>query len=277
MAKMQKPVELLKNTGYETVPQTHWMDTPVDFRPGTWLFPGKAESLVAVDLPNPRKWSPEDSDWKLPPNWKEIILDGMRERLQRYRSFRVFMDSCVRCGACADKCHFYLGSGDPRNMPVLRAELLRSVYLYYFTATGKTLVRMARDIYPHDKLAESFYVEAVAPYDAASVKDKGVKKLLTEGIKDLAPGFVIEAWSWPDCVPEAIRRHPRQGRGYIAATQWHPEFRARSATVLDDTPILNDFLAACQAARSRPRPGPGPLHIRDRASRLLRQALLRRL
>ena len=38
------------------------------------------------------------------------------------------MDICVRCGACADKCHFYLGSGDPKNMPVLRAELLRSVY-----------------------------------------------------------------------------------------------------------------------------------------------------
>ena len=33
------------------------------------------------------------------------------------------MDICVRCGACADKCHFYLGSGDPKNMPVLRAEL----------------------------------------------------------------------------------------------------------------------------------------------------------
>ena len=158
MAKIAKPAELLKNTGYESMPAAHWMDTPVDFRPGTWLFPGKAESLVAVDLPNPRKWSPEDADWKLPPNWKEIILDGMRERLQRYRSFRVFMDSCVRCGACADKCHFYLGSGDPRNMPVLRAELLRSVYLYYFTATGKTLGRFAgaREL-TEDVIKEWFY------------------------------------------------------------------------------------------------------------------------
>lgn len=61
----------------------------------------------------------------------------------------------------------------------------RQSFRHLGAATGKTLVRMARDIYPHDKLAESFYVEAVAPYDAASVKDKGVKKLLTEGIKDL--------------------------------------------------------------------------------------------
>ena len=23
------------------------------------------------------------------------------------------MDVCVRCGACADKCHFFIGGGDP--------------------------------------------------------------------------------------------------------------------------------------------------------------------
>ncbi|CAJ0680021.1 twin-arginine translocation signal domain-containing protein [Ralstonia mannitolilytica] len=53
------------------------------------------------------------------------------------------------------------------------------------TAAGKTLVRMARDIYPHDKLADTFYVEAVAPYDAASAKDPAVRTLLTDGVKDL--------------------------------------------------------------------------------------------
>jgi Fe-S oxidoreductase len=67
----------------------------------------------------------------------------MKERLDKYRSFGVFMDICVRCGACADKCHFYLGSGDPKNMPVLRAELLRSVYRKYFTPSGKLLGRLA--------------------------------------------------------------------------------------------------------------------------------------
>src|SRR4030042_532625 len=69
----------------------------------------------------------------LPRGWQRIILDGMKERLEKYRSFRLFMDICVRCGACADKCHFYIGSGDPKNMPVLRGELLRSVYRRYFT------------------------------------------------------------------------------------------------------------------------------------------------
>jgi Fe-S oxidoreductase len=53
------------------------------------------------------------------------------------------MDICVRCGACADKCHFFIGSGDPKNMPVLRAELLRSVYRRNFTAAGKILRQIA--------------------------------------------------------------------------------------------------------------------------------------
>ena len=42
----------------------------------------------------------------------------------------------MRCGACADKCHFYIGSGDPKNMPVLRAELMRSIYRRYFHDRG---------------------------------------------------------------------------------------------------------------------------------------------
>lgn len=52
-------------------------------------------------------------------------------------------------------------------------------------ATGKTLVRMARDIYPHDKLADKFYVQAEAPYDAAAGKDPTLKKLINEGVAAL--------------------------------------------------------------------------------------------
>ncbi len=124
-------------------PETGWMDTPVDFRPGTWIYPGKAKHLEYLGLANPRPWSPTDEDWKLPENWKEIILAGIKERLEKYRSFKIFMDICVRCGACADKCHFYIGGGDPKNMPVLRAELLRSVYRNDFTTAGKILGRFA--------------------------------------------------------------------------------------------------------------------------------------
>ena len=123
-------------------PKKDWMDTPVNFRHGTYIYPARAKNLKYLDLPNPREWSPTDEDWKLPENWKDIIINGMKERLDKYRSFKVFMDICVRCGACADKCHFFIGGGDPKNMPVLRAELIRSVYKGNFTAAGKILGRL---------------------------------------------------------------------------------------------------------------------------------------
>lgn len=124
-------------------PKKGWMETPAEFRPGNWCYPAKPSALQTLGLPNPRVWMPTDDDWKLPDNWKEIIIDGLKERLDKYRSLKIFMDICVRCGACADKCHFYLGSGDPKNMPVLRAELLRSVYKNEFTKAGKILGKLA--------------------------------------------------------------------------------------------------------------------------------------
>ncbi len=139
-------------------PKKNWMDTKADFRPGTYSFPTAAKNLKYLDMPNPREWSPTDEDWKLPENWREIILEGFKERLEKYRSFRLFMDVCVRCGACADKCHFFLGGGDPKNMPVLRAELMRSVYRNDFTTLGKMFGKMGggREL-TLDVLKEWFY------------------------------------------------------------------------------------------------------------------------
>jgi len=141
-----------------TPPAEHWMDTKPDFRPGTWIYPAKPRHLEYLGMANPREWSPTDDDWQLPPNWKEIILKGMKERLDKYRTFKIFMDICVRCGACADKCHFFIGGGDPKNMPVLRAELLRSIYRNDFTLAGKLMGRMvgAREL-TEEVMKEWFY------------------------------------------------------------------------------------------------------------------------
>jgi Fe-S oxidoreductase len=120
-----------------------WLNKPVEIREGIFCYGSKPKNLEAVGMPFPKEWNPSDEDWKLPENWKDIFIDGFKERLGNFRTWKLFMDICVRCGACADKCHFFIGSGDPRNMPVLRAELFRSVYRKYFTTGGKLLGRIA--------------------------------------------------------------------------------------------------------------------------------------
>ena len=68
-----------------------------------------------------------------------------------------------------------------------------------------------------------------------------------QGVKDLAPGFVVEARCPDDGMIEAIRRPEGS---YMAAVQWHPEFHRRGEGTLDDRPLLDEFLAAARAARN---------------------------
>lgn len=74
---------------------------------------------------------------ELVPDWKERALEKMAELAEKNRAFQVYLDICVKCGACTDKCHYFLGTADPKNMPVARQDLLRSVYRRYFTFAGK--------------------------------------------------------------------------------------------------------------------------------------------
>src|SRR6266568_3892571 len=52
-------------------------------------------------------------------------------------------------------------------------------------ATLKTLVKVARDIYPHDFLGDSYYITAIKPWDAKAAKDPAVKALLEDGVRRL--------------------------------------------------------------------------------------------
>jgi len=81
-------------------------------------------------------------------DWHDRVIAKMGELLKKYRSLKVYLDACVHCGACADKCHYFIGTQDPKNMPVARQDLLRSVYRRYFTVAGKYLPRLvgARDL-----------------------------------------------------------------------------------------------------------------------------------
>lgn len=93
------------------------------------------------------------------------------------------------------------------------------------------------DILPDTRLAQ--LLGGAGPHKINSVHH--------QGIKDLAPGFQVEAVSPDDGVIEAVR----YARGpWISAVQWHPEFHRPELGVVDDSPLLKDFLEAAQAARN---------------------------
>lgn len=65
-----------------------------------------------------------------------------------------------------------------------------------------TLVRMARDIYPHDHIGDVFYVRAVTPWDAKAGSDAPTKALIEDGVGMLdgasrarfATGYIETPW-----------------------------------------------------------------------------------
>src|SRR5664279_351863 len=62
-----------------------------------------------------------------------------------------------------------------------------------------------------------------------------------QAAKAVGRDLVVEAWSEPDKVVEALRW---TGPSYVFGVQWHPAFHTHGApSFIDATPILDDFLA----------------------------------
>lgn len=121
--------------------------------------------------------------------------------------------------------------------------------LYQDTSTQKAGARVHRDGQTYDQLFHELDVvpgTRLAALTAASASRK-INSIHHQSIKDLAPGFAVEARCPDDGVIEAIRH---TGAAWVAAVQWHPEFHKPEYGVLDDTPLLTDFLEAARAART---------------------------
>ena len=93
----------------------------------------------------------------LPGNWHSIALEHMQEQVRSSRALRLYVDACMHCGACTDKCHYFLGTNDPMNMPVARQDLYRKVYQRYFTFTGRLIPWLigAKDL--DEQMLEDWY------------------------------------------------------------------------------------------------------------------------
>lgn len=119
MAKAEFDIPPLKE--YMEIPPVH---------PGTMA---RSKPFVA----KPEHQAPLGFPGELVENWEQKAVEKLGELVSKSRALQVFLDACVKCGACTDKCHYYLGTSDPKNMPVARQDLLRSVYRRYYTFAGK--------------------------------------------------------------------------------------------------------------------------------------------
>jgi len=90
-------------------------------------------------------------------NWQEVGVKKLGELVSKSRALQVFLDSCVKCGACTDKCHYFLGTSDPNNMPVARQDLLRKVYRRYYTFAGKYFPKLVGAVDFDEKVRDQWY------------------------------------------------------------------------------------------------------------------------
>jgi len=120
------------------------------------LHATRKKDMETMGLPFPREWNREN--FNLPPNWKEVALAKLDELRRKYRELQLFFDICVACGACADKCPFFIATEDPHNMPVARQELLRSVYRRYFTTAGRLFKGLAGGRELTEELIHDWYI-----------------------------------------------------------------------------------------------------------------------
>jgi hypothetical protein len=68
-------------------------------------------------------------------------------------------------------------------MPVAIAKAAEPVALS--KESYATLVKMARDVYPHDKIADKYYAAVVDSLDTAAKEDAALKTLLEDGVAQL--------------------------------------------------------------------------------------------
>lgn len=132
-----------------------------------------------------------------------------------------------------------------RGLQVLNVALGGTLWQDLATQVPHALNHRDWSIYEHNAHATSFV-------DGSSLARLYPGKTLVktnsihhQAIRDLGRNLVVEAWSEPDRIVEAVRL---SGPSYVLAVQWHPEFHPPGdPSFVDDTPLLDDFLRHARA------------------------------
>lgn len=136
-----------------------------------------------------------------------------------------------------------------RGLQLLNVAFGGTLYQDIGTQCPDALVHRDAEIYDRNFHNVNFVTGSTLAGLFPQLQSAKVNSVHHQAIKDMAPGFEIEARCSADGVIEAIRRSRDNGESYVAAVQWHPEFHRADLGTLDDAPILEDFLTAVRAAQ----------------------------
>ena len=92
---------------------------------------------------------------------KKKVVDSIKSMKNGPLPMRIYMETCIKCGTCAEVCPVYYGSNEKKLNPAERSDLIRRVYKKHCTTSGKVLGSIvgAMDFNPGDidKWAAEFY------------------------------------------------------------------------------------------------------------------------
>jgi Fe-S oxidoreductase len=128
-------------------------------RQKAFAYPKKPEVIERQRLPV--RYHVEDYDTSDRPR---RFLEAFAAIL-KHSNYRFALDHFIRmsakCSRCATQCQVYMATGDPRDVPCYRSELLLSVYRRHFTVAGMLKGRLTGDEGLTDdkieEMADSFY------------------------------------------------------------------------------------------------------------------------
>ncbi len=89
--------------------------------------PNAGELSNEVNAPRGKPPGPVDRQGDMPDG---VRLDkAMKSFVNDFgRAAAVYMESCIHCGQCAQACHFYQASGDPKHTPIWKLEPFKQAY-----------------------------------------------------------------------------------------------------------------------------------------------------
>lgn len=77
---------------------------------------------------------------------EQLKQDDLDKALRAFRDkttqeYAAYLNSCVRCGLCAESCHYYLTHQDIKSLPAYKLSLVTKIFKKYFSFLGKIAPR----------------------------------------------------------------------------------------------------------------------------------------